>query len=57
MYHVWTVNGPEPAGLPAVAADYEHYLPRQLQPVAEGILPSLKIICYTTDQVISYFDA
>ncbi|MBW6097740.1 DNA polymerase II, partial [Pseudomonas aeruginosa] len=37
--YVWTVNGPEPVDYQQSPLDYEHYLTRQLQPVAEGILP------------------
>ena len=37
--YVWTVNGPEPVDYQQSALDYEHYLTRQIQPVAEGILP------------------
>jgi len=33
-----TVNGPEPAKQQASALDYQHYLDRQLAPVADGIL-------------------
>lgn len=39
--YVWTLQGPEPAGLAQSPLDYEHYLTRQLQPIAEGILPFL----------------
>ncbi|MNG09790.1 DNA polymerase II [compost metagenome] len=34
-----TVNGPEPLETRRSAIDYDHYLTRQLQPVADGILP------------------
>ena len=34
-----TVNGPEPKVMRSSAIDYQHYLERQLQPVAEAILP------------------
>lgn len=37
--YVWTINGPEPVDYQLSALDYEHYLTRQIQPVAEGILP------------------
>ncbi len=37
--YVWTVNGPEPVDYQLSVLDYEHYLTRQIQPVAEGILP------------------
>ena len=39
IHYVWTLNGPEPKDYQHSALDYEHYLTRQLQPVAEGILP------------------
>lgn len=34
-----TVNGPEPLETRRSAIDYDHYLTRQLQPVADAILP------------------
>jgi DNA polymerase-2 len=37
--YVWTINGPEPVDYQHSPLDYEHYLTRQLQPVADGILP------------------
>ncbi|MTH45084.1 DNA polymerase II [Intestinirhabdus alba] len=37
--YVWTTGGPEPVDYRLSPLDYEHYLTRQLQPVAEGILP------------------
>ncbi|MCY1286443.1 DNA polymerase II [compost metagenome] len=33
------MNGPEPLETRRSAIDYDHYLTRQLQPVADGILP------------------
>ena len=42
--YVWTTNGPEPLDYQRSPLDYEHYLTRQLQAVAEGILPLLRII-------------
>jgi DNA polymerase II len=43
--YVMTLAGPEPMELVdagrAAAIDYEHYLTRQLEPVADGILPFL----------------
>jgi DNA polymerase II len=35
--YVWTVNGPEPVSLRRSPPDYDHYLEKQLKPVAEGI--------------------
>ncbi len=37
--YLWTVNGPEPLDYLRSPIDYQHYLTRQLEPVAEGILP------------------
>lgn len=37
--YVWTTSGPEPVDYQRSPLDYDHYLTRQLQPVAEGILP------------------
>ncbi|MDR5906163.1 DNA polymerase II [Franzmannia qiaohouensis] len=37
--YVITVTGPEPLELRRSAIDYQHYLTRQLQPVADAILP------------------
>ena len=40
--YVMTVAGPEPVEAQRSAIDYEHYLTRQLQPVADAILPFLR---------------
>ena len=40
--YVWTTNGPAPLDYQRSPLDYEHYLTRQLQPVAEGILPFIE---------------
>ncbi|HDT6545272.1 TPA: DNA polymerase II [Kluyvera ascorbata] len=37
--YVWTTNGPEPLDYQQSPLDYDHYLTKQLAPVAEGILP------------------
>ena len=37
--YVWTTGGPEPVSYQQSPLDYEHYLSKQLEPVAEGILP------------------
>ncbi|WP_426109687.1 DNA polymerase II [Massilia sp. PWRC2] len=37
--YVMTINGPEPLEALTSPIDYEHYLSRQLQPVADAILP------------------
>lgn len=39
--YVMTVAGPEPLETQRSAIDYDHYLTRQLQPVADAILPFL----------------
>jgi DNA polymerase-2 len=39
--YVMTVAGPEPLETQRAAIDYDHYLTRQLQPVADAILPFL----------------
>lgn len=56
--YVWTVNGPEPVDYQLSVLDYEHYLTRQIQPAAEGILPLLTIILLHYSQGNwGYFDA
>ncbi|SAL13844.1 DNA polymerase [Caballeronia terrestris] len=40
--YVMTVAGPEPVEVQRAAIDYDHYLTRQLQPVADAILPFLR---------------
>ena len=37
--YVMTLAGPEPVEALTAAPDYEHYLTRQLEPVADAILP------------------
>lgn len=37
--YVWTTSGPEPLAYQQSPPDYEHYLSKQLEPVADGILP------------------
>ncbi|MFQ3787622.1 DNA polymerase II [Halomonas sp. A29] len=39
--YVMTTTGPEPLEMRRSAIDYQHYLSRQLQPVADAILPFL----------------
>ncbi|SDL69039.1 DNA damage-inducible DNA polymerase II [Franzmannia pantelleriensis] len=39
IHYVITVAGPEPLELRRSAIDYQHYIERQLQPVADAILP------------------
>ncbi|QKJ85800.1 DNA polymerase [Paramixta manurensis] len=40
--YVMATSGPEPLEARQTPLDYDHYLTRQLQPVAEGILPFLE---------------
>ena len=40
--YVWTTRGPEPVSYQQSPLDYDHYLTKQLQPVADGILPFLE---------------
>ncbi|MGK0704448.1 DNA polymerase II [Yokenella regensburgei] len=37
--YIWTTGGPEPLAYQQSPLDYEHYLEKQLAPVADGILP------------------
>ncbi|MDF2643504.1 MAG: polymerase, partial [Pseudomonas sp.] len=37
--YVMTVAGPEPLEVRRAAIDYDHYVTRQLQPLADAILP------------------
>jgi DNA polymerase-2 len=37
-----TTAGPEPVEARHAPIDYEHYVSKQLQPVADGILPFLR---------------
>ncbi|ART79527.1 DNA polymerase II [Oceanisphaera avium] len=37
--YLMTINGPEPQEYLSSAIDYQHYVDRQLQPIAEAILP------------------
>ncbi|MCW8885747.1 MAG: DNA polymerase II, partial [Motiliproteus sp.] len=39
--YLMTVKGPEPLEYRKSAIDYEHYLEKQLEPVADGVLPFL----------------
>lgn len=41
IQYVMTRNGPEPLEVRSCAMDYEHYLAKQLQPIAEAILVPL----------------
>lgn len=37
--YIITINGPEPLEFVRSAIDYAHYIDKQIQPIAEGILP------------------
>ncbi len=37
--YVLTINGPEPVEYQESRLDYEHYIEKQIKPIAEGILP------------------
>jgi DNA polymerase-2 len=37
--YVITINGPEPVEYLTSQIDYEHYVDKQIKPIAEGILP------------------
>ncbi|GGD51731.1 DNA polymerase II [Lacimicrobium alkaliphilum] len=39
IHYVITLNGPQPVEYQNAPLDYEHYIERQIRPVAEGILP------------------
>ena len=41
--YVITVNGPEPLECRISAIDYEHYVDKQVRPIAEGILPFIGV--------------
>ncbi len=41
--YVMTLNGPEPIEYLTSQIDYQHYIDRQIQPVADGILPFVNL--------------
>lgn len=41
--YVITVNGPEPVEYLSNQIDYEHYIEKQIKPIAEGILPFINL--------------
>ena len=41
--YVITVNGPEPVEYLTSQIDYEHYVDKQIKPIAEGILPFINV--------------
>jgi DNA polymerase-2 len=54
--YVITINGPEPVIAQSSPLDYQHYIDRQLEPVADGILYFLEeSLAGITDQQIGLF--
>ena len=53
MGYVVTMNGPEPVSNRVSPIDYQHYLDRQLEPVADGILHFVgdRFVRITADQM------
>ncbi|WP_027859433.1 DNA polymerase II [Marinobacterium jannaschii] len=45
VHYVMTVNGPEPEEFLHSSIDYQHYIDKQLKPVADAILPFLGYDC------------
>lgn len=41
--YIITVNGPEPIEYLSSPIDYDHYISKQIQPIAEGILPFINL--------------
>ncbi|MFT6992955.1 MAG: DNA polymerase-2 [Paraglaciecola sp.] len=41
--YVITINGPEPIEYLTNQIDYEHYVDKQIKPIAEGILPFINL--------------
>jgi DNA polymerase-2 len=41
--YIITINGPEPCDFMQSAYDYEHYIEKQIKPIAEGILPFIGV--------------
>lgn len=41
--YIVTVNGPEPIEYLSSPIDYDHYISKQIQPIAEGILPFINL--------------
>ena len=41
--YVITVNGPQPIEYLSSQIDYEHYVDKQIKPIAEGILPFINL--------------
>jgi len=47
---VVTINGPEPVEFHRSQIDYEHYVSKQLKPIADAVLP---FIGYDFDSIVS----
>lgn len=43
IQYLITVNGPEPLEYRTSPIDYQHYIDKQLKPVAEGVLPFINL--------------
>ncbi|MDP5040505.1 MAG: DNA polymerase II, partial [Paraglaciecola sp.] len=57
--YVITINGPEPVEFINSSLDYEHYIDKQIKPIAEGILPfiGLSFSELTTAQFDLFYDS
>jgi len=54
--YVMTISGPEPLEYVASAIDYQHYIDKQIEPIADGILPFIDLtFALLTDKQISLF--
>jgi DNA polymerase-2 len=55
--YVMTTNGPEPLEFLSSSIDYEHYVDKQIKPIAEGILPfiGLSFSELTSSQLDMFF--
>jgi DNA polymerase-2 len=55
--YVMTINGPEPLEFLSSAIDYEHYVDKQIKPIADGILPfiGLSFSELTSSQLDMFF--
>ncbi|GAA0858561.1 DNA polymerase II [Aliiglaciecola litoralis] len=43
IHYVITIDGPQPAEYVTSPLDYEHYIEKQIKPIAEGILPFINL--------------
>lgn len=54
--YVITINGPEPIDYTTSAIDYQHYLDKQIEPIADGILPFIDLsFARLTDKQMGLF--